>query len=144
MFPGNVTAQLQAGTYYLGVFGQGSAGDECSFTVLAKASNRTVLPHASSAVCKSVWWWWCAESSLTFCPSGDIEPNVTALVLGVNTTGTAMAQGWTYYSLSYMAPVRGTRLHTRSALLGSFVGERSYRSCACVVCRVSSALTQAC
>jgi len=120
MFPGNVTAQLQAGTYYLGVFGQGSAGDECSFTVLAKASNRTVLPHASSAVCMSVWWWWCAESSLTFCPSGDIEPNVTALVLGVNTTGTAMAQGWTYYSLSYMAPVRGTRLHTRSALLGVF------------------------
>lgn len=74
MFPGNVTAQLQAGTYYLGVFGQGTAGDECSFTVLAKASN---------------------------------QPNVTALTLGVNTTGTAMAQGWTYYSLSYMAPVRG-------------------------------------
>jgi hypothetical protein len=44
MFPGNVTAQLQAGTYYLGVFGQGTAGDECSFTVLAKASNRTVPP----------------------------------------------------------------------------------------------------
>jgi hypothetical protein len=51
MFPGNVTAQLQAGTYYLGVFGQGTAGDECSFTVLAKASNRTVLPPTRRQLC---------------------------------------------------------------------------------------------
>jgi hypothetical protein len=36
------------------------------------------------------------------------EPNVTTLALDVNMTGTTAAQGWTYYSLTYTPPVRGT------------------------------------